>query len=251
MATMNKTAWLLRQYAEQYESAAFLKDDPSCFMHQVEGPDNQEVMAFLAAALSYGSRKQFFPKVNFMLQASKGQPYLWVLQGHYREVISDSETCFYRLYTAHDMLVFLDRYSNLLSTYGSLKAMLTGVNDAYEALWRITTYFSALSPSEVIPHDVTSSCKRLCMFLRWMVRKDSPVDLGIWSDIIDQRTLIMPLDTHVLTQANRLGLLHTRSTTMSTARKLTDSVRKIFPDDPLKADFALFGYGINHQHDEH
>ena len=83
------------------------------------------------------------------------------------------------------------------------------------------------------------------MFLRWMVRKDSPVDLGLWNDIIDQRTLIMPLDTHVIQEANRLGLIKTKSTSMKIACELTEKLRKIFPEDPLKGDFALFGYGIN------
>ena len=83
------------------------------------------------------------------------------------------------------------------------------------------------------------------MFLRWMVRKESPVDLGLWNDIIDQRTLIMPLDTHVIQEANRLGLIKTKSTSMKVACELTETLRKIFPEDPLKGDFALFGYGIN------
>ncbi len=83
------------------------------------------------------------------------------------------------------------------------------------------------------------------MFLRWMVRKESPVDLGLWNDIIDQQTLIMPLDTHVIQEANRLGLIKTKSTSMKVACELTEKLRKIFPEDPLKGDFALFGYGIN------
>ena len=84
------------------------------------------------------------------------------------------------------------------------------------------------------------------MFLRWMVRSDSPVDLGLWSEIIDKRTLIMPLDTHVIQEANRLGLITTKSTSMKAANKLTAIMLDIFPEDPLKGDFALFGYGVNH-----
>ncbi len=93
--------------------------------------------------------------------------------------------------------------------------------------------------------NASSSCKRVCMFLRWMVRTDSPVDLGIWSDLIRLRSLIMPLDTHVIQQSLQLGLITSKTTSMSVARKLTDKLLEIFPDDPLKADFALFGYGVN------
>ena len=83
------------------------------------------------------------------------------------------------------------------------------------------------------------------MFLRWMVRSDSPVDLGLWADLIDRRSLIMPLDTHVVQEAQRMGLLNSRTASMSTARRLTDVMLEIFPEDPLKGDFALFGLGVD------
>lgn len=82
------------------------------------------------------------------------------------------------------------------------------------------------------------------MFLRWMVRDHSPVDLGLWNNIIDKRSLIIPLDTHVMKEANALGLISTRTTSMPTARRLTQKLAEIFPDDPAKGDFALFGYAM-------
>ena len=74
---------------------------------------------------------------------------------------------------------------------------------------------------------------------------NSHVDLGLWADIIDRRTLIMPLDTHVVQEALRLGLLKSRTASMSTARRLTDAMLEVFPDDPLRGDFALFGLGVD------
>lgn len=85
------------------------------------------------------------------------------------------------------------------------------------------------------------------MFLRWMVRDGSPVDLGLWSDFMDRRTLIMPLDTHVVQESLRMGLLKSRTASMGTARRLTDAMLEIFPDDPLKGDFALFGLGVDEE----
>ena len=85
------------------------------------------------------------------------------------------------------------------------------------------------------------------MFLRWMVRDGSPVDLGLWSDIMDRRTLIMPLDTHVVQESLRMGLLKSRTASMGPARRLTDAMLEIFPDDPLKGDFALFGLGVDEE----
>jgi uncharacterized protein (TIGR02757 family) len=80
-----------------------------------------------------------------------------------------------------------------------------------------------------------------------MVRSDSPVDLGLWKDFIDRRCLIIPMDTPVLQQSVRLGLLNSKTATMSTARRLSAALMEIFPDDPMKGDFALFGYGVNAQ----
>ena len=82
------------------------------------------------------------------------------------------------------------------------------------------------------------------MFMRWMVRTGSPVDLGLWT-FLSPTTLIMPLDTHVLQQAQRLQLITSATASMSTALRLTDTLREVFPDDPTRADFALFGYGVN------
>lgn len=236
----------LEQLASLYETADFLQGDPSFFMHQVTGEPNQETMAFLAAAISYGSRKQFLPKIEQMLSWSEGEPYEWILRGKYeKHICKDDNSCFYRLYTYKQMNLFLNRYQQLLQEYGSLKQFtIHNSQTTLEIIAKITAYFSE-SGSGIIPKDTTSACKRLCMFLRWMVRDSSPVDLGIWADIIDKRTLIMPLDTHVLHQAERLGLIKSRNATMATAIKLTAEVAKIFPDDPLRADFALFGYGVN------
>jgi len=129
-----------------------------------------------------------------------------------------------------------------LGTYVSERA-----TDTLSALETITAYFAAHDVQVVIPKDTQSACKRLCMFMRWMVRNDSPVDIGLWAQFLDRRTLIMPLDTHVLQQALRLSLLTSRTASMSAARRLTAVLAEVFPDDPLKGDFALFGYDIQEQ----
>lgn len=233
--------------AAKYETADFLPADPSWFMHQVEGKRNQETFAFIASALSYGSRKQFFPKIQYVLDCSAGNVYEWVRIGEYAHDIPDVAECYYRLYTKHDMNVFLSRLKELLCEFGSLEnfarqSVVDG--DAFSLVEAITAYFRVVA-TPVIPKNATSSCKRVCMFLRWMVRDGSPVDLGLWSDFVDKRTLIMPMDTHVVQEACALGLLSGKSASMNAARKLTRVMAGIFPDDPLKGDFALFGYGVD------
>ncbi|WP_315545550.1 TIGR02757 family protein [Prevotella koreensis] len=237
---------LLKKLAQRYETASFLNGDPSWFMHQVEGKQNQEAFAFIASCLSYGSRKQFFPKIQYILDCSGGNVHEWVKSGYFERDIPDTEDCYYRLYTYSLMNHFLKAYRELILEYGSLGEYLRNnyVIDAFDAIEMITSYFASRGIEVIVPKDTKSSCKRICMFLRWMVRDNSPVDLGLWT-FIDKRTLIMPMDTHVLQEACSMGFLNSRSASMSAARKLTAKMAEIFPDDPLKGDFALFGYGVD------
>ncbi len=239
---------ILTTNATKYETAEFLQGDPSWFMHQVEGRANREAMAFTASCLSYGSRKQFMPKIESLRQLFEGGMDAWIREGRFRNVFPDDNRCFYRLYTNHVMFQYFAAYQQLMSEYNTLgEYVRRHAKTGLEAVECICSYFSKQGLSVIIPKDATSSCKRVCMFLRWMVRTDSPVDLGIWSDFIDKRTLIMPLDTHVLQQSVALGLLTSRTTTMSTAIRLTNKLAEVFPDDPLRGDFALFGYGVTHE----
>ncbi len=237
----------LKRYAETYETTDFLTDDPSKFMHMVNGDRNQEVMAFIASSLSYGSRKQFLPKIQQILDWSKGEVYDWVKSGLFRSYLQcDDDRCFYRLYTYSKMYQFLEALQQLLIQYGTLKDYVRlNATDGFTAVAAICRYFADAGIEGIIPKNTDSACKRVCMFLRWMVRKDSPVDLGLWADIIDRRTLIIPLDTHVLQQSQRLGLVTSKAASMNTAVKITKKLLEFFPDDPLKGDFALFGYGVN------
>lgn len=247
----------LKSLAEKYERKEFLVGDPSWFMHQVEGDTNRELLAFIASAISYGSRKQFLPKIQNILDACNGDTYEWIVSGKYKTFLPENDDCFYRLYTNRTFKQFLSALAEMVKEYGSIKNyLIANMNEtietarihdkieAIEAIRLITEWFANHNSIGVIPKDTTSSCKRVCMFLRWMVRTDSPVDLGIWSDIIDKTTLIMPMDTHVIQEANKFGLLKGKTTSMSSARKLTDKLKEIFPHDPLKGDFALFGLGV-------
>jgi uncharacterized protein (TIGR02757 family) len=241
---MNKS-YLLQKLASKYETEEFLKDDPSWFMHQVNGASNQELFAFIASSLSYGKRDQFFPKIQKIMNLAEGDVFNWVKSGDFRKDTPDDENCYYRLYTNHTILSFLETTKKLIDEYNTLGDFVHQESiDGYSAVVAMTRYFSSHGIKTIIPKDTTSACKRMCMFLRWMVRENSPVDLGLWT-FIDKRTLIMPLDTHVLQEACNLGLLQSKTASMSAARKLTAKLVQIFPEDPTKGDFALFGYGIN------
>lgn len=242
-------AEMLRGYADKYETRDFIVGDPSWYMHQVEGNLNRESMAFLASVFSFGSREQFMPKIASLLEWSRGDIDNWLRSGEFRQrFLPDDTHCFYRLYTYGNTARFLEAYSRLLNSHGSLGEYVhANASAGIEAVASICKYFGDCGAGAIVPKDTTSSCKRVCMFMRWMVRDNSPVDLGLWSSFIDKRTLIMPMDTHVVTQSVRLGLLTSRTASMSAARRLTMAMSTVFPDDPLKGDFALFGYGVNNK----
>lgn len=251
----------LEALAEKYERKEFLVGDPSWFMHQIEGDTNKELLAFIASALSYGSRKQFLPKIQLILDhintSCKGDVPRWLTSRQYDAIIPPhSTTAFYRLYNNETFNRFLFALALMVNEHGSIKEYLQSnmrSSECFEAIALISNWFHTHNSKEVIPKFPlpgescvgASSCKRVCMFLRWMVRNGSPVDLGLWSDIIDRQTLIIPMDTHVVQESIRLGLITSKSTSMSNAIKLSRKLAETFPDDPIKGDFALFGVGVD------
>ena len=238
----------LKELADKYETTGFLEADPSKFMHLVEGAANQEAAAFIASSLSFGSRSQFLPKIAEILDLAEMNPDRWVRQGMFENHFKpgDHQT-FYRFYSRSDMNMFFKTYQNIMHNCGSLGGLIKSDKclSALDAVKSISQRFDNPPSHSPIPKDHRSACKRICMFLRWMVRDNSPVDIGLWAHLIDKKTLIMPLDTHVIHQSKNLGLLKNSNATMSSALKLTEAMKDVFPDDPVRADFALFGLGVD------
>lgn len=238
--------------AERYETAAFINDDPSWFMHQMVESRDQETMAFLAMCLSYGSRKQFMPKILQLMRMAGGKPYDWIASGSYEDCIEPSAQCFYRLYTCRDIYQLLTALRNLFRQYGSLGMLAQDAaaqasderSDVESVLVALATFFHERGIKGLVPSPYTSACKRPCMFLRWMVRDGSPVDLGLWSGFIDKAHLFIPLDTHVLQTAERLNIAIGKSAGWRAVTRLTSQMAEAFPGDPARADYALYGYDV-------
>ena len=251
MAIDPKTTKMLKCYAARYEAPEFIIGDPSFFMHQVNGNANREATAFVASCLSFGSRESFMRKIGQIVRLAGGNVDLWIREGRFAvDFPRGSTKCFYRFFTEGNMHDFFEDYRRLLDESGTLGEYVgrESNGDGLAAVKSICRRFGMRRDAPVVPKDASSACKRVCMFLRWMVRDSSPVDLGLWAKAIDRRTLIMPLDTHVVHQSMRLGLLTAATSSMSAARRLTALLAEVFPDDPLRGDFALFGYGVNHTH---
>jgi uncharacterized protein (TIGR02757 family) len=231
--------------ASAYETESFLHDDPSRFMHLAATGADRELTAFVASCLSYGRRELFMPRIQWIVDQCQCRPSQWLRSGAFRAAVPDSSRTFYRLNTWHHLRQLLEALARLIEEEENLgcyvrKRARTGL----EALQALTDLFRPWDVGQLVPSGTASACKRLCMFLRWMVRDGSPVDLGLWT-FIDKRTLLIPLDAHVMHEAQRLGLIRSHTAAMGTALKLTAQLRTIFPDDPTKGDFALFGYGID------
>ena len=238
---------LLRALAEKYETPEFVRDDPVRFVHAAKGDANRETTGFVAAALSYGSRPQFLAKIAEIVDAAGGDVHGWVLAQGWRDMFrQDDPSCFYRIFPRSKMAMFFEALHGILGEFGTLGAFArAGAGDAVGTVEAFCKAFSVSGCAPVVPQDTASACKRLCMFMRWMVRTGSPVDIGLWGGWIDRRSLVVPLDVHVAQEAHKLGLLYSKAPTMQSALGLTLRLAEIFPDDPLKGDFALYGLGVD------
>lgn len=235
----------LRALARRYETPAFLEGDPSSFMHKARCDVDRETVAFVASALSFGARKQFMAKIASLEQSAGGGFARWVGDGLFeREFAPGDGRCFYRFHSRGAMHSFFSRLRALMQECGSLGAYVKSrAADGRGAVEAICAAFAGAGG--LVPKDASSACKRVCMFLRWMVRAGSPVDIGIWSGFMDKATLAMPLDVHVMRQSRALGLLGNEGPSMKTALALSRSLSRVFPGDPLRGDYALFGLGVS------
>lgn len=239
--------------AEQNEVSQFLNSDPSQFSRWYKNPSDCEIASFIAAILSFGNRKQFIPKIKqiFELADKSGGIYKWIktssFLNDFNSADSNNQKKFYRFYSYEDMHAFFSRIKLLLeknSTFGEFvkNEYQTRLNKSEHLSQTISRIFDGC---KVVPQGKTCANKRVNMFLRWMVRQNSPVDLGIWT-WFDSKDLIIPLDTHVIQQSVKYGLIEKNAaSSLKTALLITEQLKLIWPNDPCKGDFALFGEGVN------
>ncbi len=237
----------LRRWAREYNTEAFIKDDPVQFPHRFAEKKDIEISAFLTSWISYGRREQILQKANNLHAAMGTSPYRWIMVEGYRGLHgiaagSGGRDTFYRFYTYAHLRGLCERLRSIYGKYNSLEDALA--DSRYpNPIAKIQDVFSGIEGIPVM--NGSSACKRLAMFLRWMVRKDGIVDFGIWSELIKPCELIIPLDTHVHQISVALGLTAQKNATMKTAVEITEALKEVFPDDPCLGDFALFGYDIN------
>ncbi|MES2830113.1 MAG: TIGR02757 family protein [Bacteroidota bacterium] len=236
----------------QYNQPGFIKNDPICIPHGFKKPQDIEIAAFFAAILAWGQRKTIINKCNELFLRMDNDPHNFMLQ-HSDHDLKGLLGFKHRTFNDTDLLYFVSFFHQHYSNYPSLEyAFLPpdGIATTESVLNHFRTYFFSLpdSPQRTVKHVSSpaqkSTCKRLNMFLRWMVRKDNNgVDFGLWNNIKPSQ-LICPCDVHVDRVGRRLGLISRKQTDWQTAVELTKELSRFDPVDPVKYDFALFGLGV-------
>lgn len=245
---------LLDEAADRYNRPDFIASDPIAVPHRYARLQDREIMGFWTAMLAWGQRKTILAKATELSALMDDAPYDFVT-GHRESDLQRMLSFRHRTFNDTDLLYFMAFFrhhyavSDTLET-AFLKAWRPDHETVEEALNGFHRYFFSLDhvPERTRKHvpapERKSTCKRLNMFLRWMVRRDGRgVDFGSWTSIRPDQ-LVIPLDVHVERVARRLGLLRRPSRDWQAAMELTRRLRAFDPEDPVRYDFALFGMGV-------
>lgn len=243
-------AELLNEKAAYYNQPAFIKDDPVSVPHLFSKKQDIEIAGFFAAIFAWGNRTTIIAKSKELMGRMDNAPYSFCMN-HDLGGLKRLEGFKHRTFNTTDLLYFIEFFKFHYSRHKSLETAFTRHGSTVEEMLSgFHHYFFSLEdiPARTRKHIATpekgSTCKRLNMFLRWMVRRDDKgVDFGIWKNI-SPAALICPIDLHVARVARQLGILNRKQTDWQAALELTEYLRTLDEQDPVKYDFALFGTGV-------
>ncbi len=252
---------MLDQKVKQYNRIEFIDKDPICIPHLFTKQQDIEIAGFFAAIFAWGNRTTIINKSKELLQRMDNAPYAFCTQ-HQDKDVKKLLGFVHRTFNDTDLLYCIEFFKHHYVQNESLEnaffksALIKNIDSnkkiykVENALTHFQSYFFSLeeAPARTKKHISSplsgSTCKRLNMFLRWMVRKDNQgVDFGIWKSI-QPADLVMPIDVHVARVSRALGILDRKQTDWHAAIELTDYCRTLDPKDPVKYDFALFSLGV-------
>lgn len=237
----------------QFNTLNFIQEDPISIPHQFDSKEDQEIAGFFTAIIAWGQRKVILKNANDLMSRMDHTPFLFIL-GHSPKERKSFHNFVHRTFNGIDAMYLLKALQSLYASGSSLELVFSeGVqqkNDLSEAIHHARNLILSFSaPGRTGKHIAdplrNSSAKRICMYLRWMVRNDkSGVDFGIWKKI-KPKDLYCPLDIHSGRVARTLGILSRKQDDWKAVNELTIQLRKLDANDPVKYDFALFGLGVN------
>lgn len=242
---------LLDEQVSLVNRPEFIADDPVQFPRRFEDLRDIEIAAFLSAAIAWGNRKMICRDADRMLGLMDNSPYAFTMDEGYEEL--PDERNIHRTFFARDLKYYLRGLRAVYQRYSSVDAFAAanGANDSEAPAWTFAGALqSALAEAnggtlnrQCVPTKLDATAlKRINMALRWLVRDDGIVDLGVWKSIPKSK-LFIPLDVHVGNTARDLGLISRRSNDRKAVDQLMEPLRKWRPDDPVIYDYALFGAG--------
>ncbi len=240
------------ELVQTYETKEFFYDDPVGIPNRFSDKKDKEIAGFIASLVAYGRREVFLKKLAILFEIAQNEPLNFILNFE-PEILGDFN---YRFGKPDDFAQIFNIMRDLYEKEGGLEELFkygyeNQTND--NMFIPVTDYFyskardnSAQGFRFMLPDARKGSAmKRMCMYLRWMVRK-GPVDFGLW-DFMPASDLYIPLDTHVARISREMGLLTRNANDFKSVIELTENLKKFDANDPAKYDFALFGYGVNNK----
>ncbi|MFC1534059.1 TIGR02757 family protein [Thermodesulfobacteriota bacterium] len=241
----------LEELYSLYNHKEFVHPDPLEFLYAYPDLRERELVGLIASSLAYGRVAQILKSVSSILDRMRHSPRSFLLNSSHDQLFSSFSGFRHRFTTGEEMASMLIGAKHMIERYGSLyECFMTGFDDNKETSLPALSAFvkklkknsTAVKNSLLPSPDRGSACKRLNLFLRWMVREDG-VDPGGWRRVPLSK-LIIPLDTHMHRICLRLNMTRRKQADMRTAIDITNAFRKIAPDDPVRYDFALTRLGI-------
>jgi uncharacterized protein (TIGR02757 family) len=238
----------------RYNKRTFIEHDPISIPHLFTKKEDIEIAGFLAATIAWGNRKSIIRNSLKLMQWMDNSPFDFVLN-HSKKELKPFENFVHRTFNGKDCVFFIESLKNIYKNHGGLeKAFRANHLNSKDNLKDNITAFRekfleakhlARSEKHISNPSQKSSAKRICMFLRWMVRKDpSGVDFGIWNSI-QPSNLCLPLDVHTGNVSRALGLLRRKQNDWQSVEEITGILKVFDKNDPVKYDFALFGLGVD------
>ncbi len=249
---VSPTVWeILESEAARINSPAFISADPVQFPRRFSSLPDIEIAAFLSATIAWGNRRMICRNIDKMLAIMCHDPYNFVMDEAYEDIPDGN---IHRTFFARDLRYYLRGLHEIYSRWGSLQEFARGKSVAADEFpsWTLVRHLNevfieannGVADSRCLPQNLrTTALKRINMALRWLVRDDGIVDLGVW-DVIKPSQLYMPLDVHVGNTARALRLIERKADDRRTAVELTRLLASRRPADPVWFDFALFGIGV-------
>ena len=250
----NNLKEFLDKKVDEYNQPFFIKSDPICVPHRFSKKQDIEIAAFFASIFAWGNRTTIINKSNELMQLMDNSPHDFCVNNN-SSSLKKLLGFKHRTFNATDLLYFIEFFKHHYSKNNSLETAFSkwmNKNDETieNGLIGFYHYFFSLvdAPPRTRKHiaspEKKSSCKRLNMFLRWMVRNDNKgVDFGLWKKISPSQ-LVCPIDLHVARVAKRFSFIDRNQTDWQSALQLTQHLRNLDKTDPVKYDFALFGLGV-------